>query len=106
MSHSYWKEYADMCAETFSGQDEAQQRALDVLDKADRQIDTLRASRAKLAWLLRAARGHNCDHLHHEKKDQHDSMTPCPILSRIDAALAEVGGSTAPRYSTAAEGAK
>lgn len=55
MSHSYWKEYADLCAETFSGQDEAQQRALGVLDKADRQIVALRASRDKLAGLLREA---------------------------------------------------
>jgi hypothetical protein len=40
-----------------------------------------------LLEVLADARPHNCDGLHHSKKDQHTLDEPCPILSRIDAAL-------------------
>jgi hypothetical protein len=42
------------------------------------------------AALLREARGNNCDHLHHGKRDRHGTGDPCPVLARIDAALARL----------------
>lgn len=31
----------------------------------------------------------NCEHLHHGKKDRHESGTPCPVEARVRAALEE-----------------
>lgn len=51
------------------------------------QRNAAMAENRKLRGLLRLARGHNCDHLHHARGDRHGPLDPCPILARIDAAL-------------------
>lgn len=56
-------------------------------DSDMRYVTELRQQRDELATLLRVARGHNCDHMHHGYKDRHASGQPCPVLARIDAAL-------------------
>lgn len=36
----------------------------------------------------------DCQHLHHEKKDQHALSQPCPVVDRINAAIAKAEGET------------
>lgn len=43
----------------------------------------------KIATELR--RWASCEHLHHEKRDQHEFDEPCKVLARIDKALSKEG---------------
>ena len=52
-----------------------------LLDELVAENESLR----KVANELR--RWASCEHVHHDKKDQHEYDQPCKVLARIDAAL-------------------
>ena len=58
----------------------------------NREIDELKAQNEALRKVANELRRWaSCEHLHHDKVDQHGSYEPCKVLARIDKALSKEG---------------
>lgn len=70
----------------------SQDRVIPIRSPEQEEIERLRAENEvlrKIATELR--RWASCEHVHHDKRDQHGSYEPCKVLARIDKVLSKEG---------------
>lgn len=83
-----------------------QDRVIPIRSPEQEEIERLRTDNAQLIYALQQQeqsylvlrkiatelrRWASCEHVHHDKHDQHGSYEPCKVLARIDRALSKEG---------------